>query len=103
MALPFTGAGRADQVMAALEKFTELMAEADLDPGESGAAHAGDPAAEVKPATAGEKEGLPVFLKSKNLKGNIEIAAAIVAWSQRHDGKPTASPWARSPDRKSVV
>jgi hypothetical protein len=84
----FTGAGPADRVMAALEKFSELVASASLDVvDESSEEPEGEPAAEVKPAAADEKEPLPVFLKSKTLKGNVEAAAAIVAWAQKHDGK----------------
>ena len=83
----FTGAGPAERVMAALEKFSELVANVDLDLAAESTAEEGEPAAEVKPAAAGEKEPLPVFLRSKKLKGNVETAAAIVAWAQKHDGK----------------
>jgi hypothetical protein len=84
----FSGEGPADRVMAALEKFTDLIATADLDSApEFPADEEGAPPAAVKPAKTGEKEPLPVFLKSKTLSGNIEVATAIVAWAQKHDGK----------------
>jgi hypothetical protein len=84
----FTGTGPADQVMTALEKFSELVVNADVDIlAEGTGGEEGEPAAEVKPAAPDEKEPLPVFLKSKKLKGNVETATAIAAWAQKHDGK----------------
>lgn len=83
----FTGAGAPEHVMTALEKFTELVASTDPDLVQESTGDEGQPAAEVKPATPGEKEPLPVFLKSRTLKGNAEAATAIVAWAQKHDGK----------------
>lgn|GEM_PF-5967787 len=88
-AASFAGTGPAEQVMAALERFSDLIASADidvLDEPPAGEAQ-GEPAADVEPAPPGEKEVLPVFLKGRTLKGNIETAAAIVAWAQKHDGK----------------
>jgi hypothetical protein len=84
----FTGTGPADRVMAALEKFSELVATVDLDvlDAESGEPE-GAPAADVKPAAPDEKVVLPVFLKDRTLEGNIEIATAIVAWAQKNDEK----------------
>jgi hypothetical protein len=86
-AASFTASGRAEQVMVALDRFTELLASADLEIAEPAAGEEGEPAATVKPAKAGEKEPLPIFLRARTIKGNMEAAAAIVAWAQKHEGK----------------
>lgn len=87
-AASFAGSGPADRVMAALDRFADLLVNTDLDVEEpAGGEPEGDPAADVRPAAPGENEVLPVFLKGRSLKGNHEIATAIVAWAQKYDGK----------------
>jgi hypothetical protein len=86
----FSAAGEASVVMDALEKFTSLAqgAELTLDEPEAAGGSEGEPAAPVKPATTQEKQVLPEFLSGRSLKGNAEVATAIVAWAQKYDGKP---------------
>lgn len=84
----FTAAGPAEQVMTALERFSDLLASGDLDiEDEPSGEPEGQPPADVEPAAPDEKEPLPVFLKARTLKGNTATATAIVAWAQKHDGK----------------
>jgi hypothetical protein len=95
----FTGAGPSDRVMAALERFTELLATApgtvadEVSEGES-ADDAHEPPAPPRSTgvAAGEAVGLPEFLHNTNPSGNQMIATAIVAWAMLHDSKPTLSP-----------
>jgi hypothetical protein len=80
----FSASGGADRVMAALEKFREIVAGTDFD---SEGAEGNQEAAQVKPAMSNQKEPLPVFLDKRTLGDNAARATAIVAWAQKHDGK----------------
>lgn len=101
----FTGAGPADVVMAALERFSALVAEHGFAPppassvGEiqddagADAAQDEEPAATATPPreSAASKVPLPKFLESDKIKTNSEIATGIVVWAADHDGKPSIS------------
>lgn len=85
----FTGGGPADQVMAALDKFSELVTTADFDAlvESDPESEEGEPAADVTPAEPGEEEILPLFLRKRTLRGHTQTATAIIAWAQKHGGK----------------
>jgi hypothetical protein len=96
----FTGTGPADRVMAALERFSALVAEYGVAPpagtsGEQAAADAAgagetdEPAAAATPPqeSAASKVPLPRFLESDAIKGNSKIATAIVVWAADHEQK----------------
>jgi hypothetical protein len=99
-AASFTGSGPADQVMAALERFSALMADhATAASEDSAGAAAGAPADSSSEPDAGtaaptppqqstaSKMPLPKFLERDSVKSNPEVATAIVVWAADHDGK----------------
>jgi hypothetical protein len=100
----FTGAGAAEQVMGALERFSELVAEHGVtsphQPSTSETFDASAPTVteEVPEAAATQpqdspasKVPLPKFLERDSIKSNPAIATAIVVWAADHDGKSSLS------------
>jgi hypothetical protein len=101
----FTGAGAADRVMVALERFSELVANHGAGPtpaatvseaaDELGTAAQAKAEPDAQPTAPQEspasKVPLPKFLQRETIKNNSHIATAIVVWAADHDGKATAS------------
>lgn len=96
----FSGTGRADRVMAALERFSELVAEHGAAPPPSpaiaatdGSGAGGETQDEPEEAptpprdSAASKVPLPKFLERPSIQGNSKIATAIVIWAADHEQK----------------
>jgi len=99
----FSGDGSAERVMAALEKFTAMLAEhgglpsAPAAPtsttagteGVVGTTEAPNEGATPTPPqdSAASKVPLPKFLERPEIKGNSKVATAIVIWAADHDSR----------------
>lgn len=101
----FSGAGDPERVMAALERFSELVTsvggvDVDVAPEPRQEPPGRDKA---KGNSSAKKAVLPIFLQERNPKGNPQIATAIVAWAELHDGKARlAAPRVRELWRKTT-
>jgi hypothetical protein len=92
----FTGAGRAERVMDALDRFLGLVEQYGVAPpppaptgatiDEDAAAAAGAEVAATPPQESpASKLPLPKFLERDSIKENPEIATAIVVWAADHE------------------
>jgi hypothetical protein len=94
----FSGAGPADQVTAAMDKFTDLLAAQGSEPPPRPPAtdekdETSDPPGDkpAPPAGVGEKVPFGVFMKRK-FPNQHATAAAIFTWAKRYDGKESMKP-----------
>lgn len=96
----FTATGPADRVIAALERFSELVAEHGAAPPPSpvvaepprdggGPETQDEPEAAATPPqeSAASKVPLPKFLERPSIQGNSKIATASVVWAADHEQK----------------